>query len=309
MNSPNAVDAARQSLGPVGTYLPVPFTSVPPVHLQREAVSRLERAGYRTAWTNETVGGKDPLVQLALLLPATERMAFGTGIANIWARAPQTAHGAAAMLAQAYPGRLVLGLGVGYPQQAALVGRDFGSPLAAMRDYLERMAAPTMTPAPDAPYPRIVAANGPKMIALARELADGVLPAGLPPTFTAQVREALGPDKLLVVGLSVITDTADRETARATARSVAAGSLGRSWYAATIARLGYTDQQITAVSDDLVSEIVAHGDPDSIAAAVAAHRAAGADHVILMPPGAGDVDLASGVGQLEHLAPAVLQVA
>jgi hypothetical protein len=49
-------------------------------------------------------------------------------------------------------------------------------------------------------------------------MADGALPAGLPPAFTAQVREALGPDKLLAVGLSVITDTADRETARARAR-------------------------------------------------------------------------------------------
>lgn len=123
------------------------------------------------------------------------------------------------------------------------------------------------------------------------------------------MREALGPDKLLVVGLSVITDTADRETARATARSVAAASLGRPWYAATIARLGYTDQQITAVSDDLVNEIVAHGDPGFIAAAVGAHRAAGADHVILMPPGAVGLDLAAGVRQLEHLAPTVLQVA
>jgi len=302
------VDAARHSLGPVGAYLPVPFTSAPPVDLQREAVGRLERAGYRTAWVNETLGGKDPLVQLALLLPATERMTFGTGIANIWARAPQTAHGAAATLAQAYPGRLVLGLGVGYPQQAALVGREYGSPLAAMRDYLQRMVTPTMTPAPDGPYARIVAANGPKMIALAAELADGVLPAGLPPAFTAQVREALGPDKLLVVGLSVITDTADRDAAKAAARNVAAASLGREWFAATIARLGYTEQQISQTSDDLVSDLVAHGDPDSIAATVAAHRAAGADHVILMPPGAAGSDLATGVGHLEHLAPAVLQV-
>jgi alkanesulfonate monooxygenase SsuD/methylene tetrahydromethanopterin reductase-like flavin-dependent oxidoreductase (luciferase family) len=98
-------------------------------------------------------------VQVALLLPATERMTFGTGIANIWARAPQTTRGAAAMLSQAFPGRFVLGLGSGYPQQAAAVGREFGSPLAAMRDYLERMAAPTMTPAPEAPYPRIVAST------------------------------------------------------------------------------------------------------------------------------------------------------
>jgi probable F420-dependent oxidoreductase len=243
---------------------------------------------------------------VALLLPATEQMTFGTGIANIWARAPQTAHGAAAMLAEAYPGRFVLGLGAGYPQQAAAVGREFGSPLAAMRDYLERMAAPTMTPAPEASYPRVIAANGPKMIALAGELADGALPAGLPPAFTVKVREALGPDKLLVVGMSVITNTADREAARATARNAVATSLSRPWYAATIPRLGYTDEQIAAVSDELTNAIVAHGDQDSIAAMVAAHQAAGADHVILMPSGTADLDLMAGVAHLEHLAPAVL---
>jgi probable F420-dependent oxidoreductase len=212
-------------------------------------------------------------------------------------------------LAQAYPGRLVLGLGVGYPQQAALVGREYGSPLATMRDYLERMAAPTRTPAPDAPYARIVAANGQKMIALAAELADGVLPAGLPAAFTAQVREALGPDKLLVVALSVIADTADPAAARAAAREVAAAALSRPWFAATIARLGYAGQQVEAVGDDLVRDLVAHGSPEAIAAAVSAHRAAGADHVILMTSGAVNRDLAAGVGQLERLAPAVLQVA
>jgi probable F420-dependent oxidoreductase len=307
MASTSVVKAARQSLGPVGAYLPIPFTSAPPIDLQREAAGRLERAGYRAVWTNETVGGKDPMVQLALLLAATERMTFGTGIANIWARAPQTAHADAALLSQAYPGRLVLGLGAGYPQQAAAVGREFGSPLNSMRDYLERMAAPTMTPAPEAPYTRIVAANGPKMIALAGELADGALPTGLPPAFTAQARESLGPDKLLVVAMAVITDTADRETARAQARQAASASLSRSWYAATIARLGYPDDQIAAVSDDLVNAIVAHGDPDSIAATAAAHRAAGADHVILMPSSAVELDLMTGIRQLEHLAPAVLQ--
>jgi probable F420-dependent oxidoreductase len=307
MASTSVVKAARQSLGPVGAYLPIPFTSAPPIDLQREAAGRLERAGYRAVWTNETVGGKDPMVQLALLLAATERMTFGTGIANIWARAPQTAHADAALLSQAYPGRLVLGLGAGYPQQAAAVGREFGSPLNSMRDYLERMAAPTMTPAPEAPYTRIVAANGPKMIALAGELADGALPTGLPPAFTAQARESLGPDKLLVVAMAVITDTADRETARAQARQAASASLSRSWYAATIARLGYPDDQIAAVSDELVNAIVAHGDPDSIAATAAAHRAAGADHVILMPSSAVELDLMTGIRQLEHLAPAVLQ--
>jgi hypothetical protein len=52
---------------------------------------------------------------------------------------------------------------------------------------------------------------------------------------------------------------------------------------------------------------VAHGDPDSIAATVGAHRTAGADHVILMPSTAAAVDLMTGVRQLEHLASAVFQ--
>jgi len=36
-----------------------------------------------------------------------------------WRRAPQTAHGAAAYLAQAYPGRFTLGLGAGSPPRSA----------------------------------------------------------------------------------------------------------------------------------------------------------------------------------------------
>ena len=86
METMTVVEAARRALGPVGVLLPVSMTSVPPVDLQRDAVNRLEHAGYRAAWTNEVVGGKDALVQLAVLLAATERMVFGASIANMWAR-------------------------------------------------------------------------------------------------------------------------------------------------------------------------------------------------------------------------------
>ena len=149
MGTTTVVEAARRALGPVGVFLPFSRTSAISADLQRAAVRRLERVGYRATWTNEAVGGKDALVQLAVLLAATERMVFGTGIANIWARQPQTMHGAAALLAQAFPDRFVLGMGVGYPQQAASTGREFGSPVATMRDYVEQMTAPTQLPAPD----------------------------------------------------------------------------------------------------------------------------------------------------------------
>jgi hypothetical protein len=122
--------------------------------VQRDAVRRLERAGYQSVWNNEGVGGKDGLVQLGVLLAATERMAFGSAIANIWARPPQTAHGAAVLLADAYPGRFVLGLGVGYPFQAVQIGRDYGRPLATIRDYFEQMTAEQpLAQVPELSYP------------------------------------------------------------------------------------------------------------------------------------------------------------
>jgi probable F420-dependent oxidoreductase len=307
MQRTTVVHAAREALGPVGAFLPVSTTSATSVDLQREAVVRLERAGYRAAWTNEGVGGKDALVQLAVLLAATERMAFGTGIANVWARAPQTAHGAAALLAQAHPGRFVLGLGVGYPQQAASTGREFGSPLATMRDYVDRMSDPPQLPAPDVAYPRIIAALGPKMLALAGEITDGAIPAMVPPEFTSEARQVLGPDKLLVVGLPVVVD-ADSRRAKETAREMLSSRLGMAGtsYAATLARLGYPDQEIAEVSDQLVDAIIGNGGPASIAAKVREHLAAGADHVMVLPPMGGD--FAVGVDDLERLAPALVEL-
>jgi probable F420-dependent oxidoreductase len=299
------VEAARRALGPLGVFLPFSRTTAPSADLQREAVRRLENAGYRAAWTNEGVGGKDAFVQLAVLLAATERMVFGTSIANIWARQPQTAHGAAALLAQAYPDRFVLGLGVGYPYQAASVGREFGSPLAMMRDYLDQLGVPTQLPAPDVAYPKIVGANGPKMLALAGEIADGALPAMVPPEFTAQARQLLGPDKLLVVGLAAVVD-ADPEQAKATARQTVAGRLGQpGTYAATMARLGYSEGEITEVSDRLVDAIVGYGDAAAIAAKAREHVAAGADHVLVMVTG---TEFADGVDQLVRLAPALVEL-
>lgn len=295
------VDDARRALGPVGAFLPVTFTETPPAEVLREAAGRLEHAGYRAAWTNEVVG-KDALVQLAVLLGATQRMVFGTGIANIWVREPQTLHAAAAQLAQAYPARFVLGVGVGYPQQAAATGRDFGRPLATMRNYRERMTQQTWPPAPDVAYPVVIAANGPKMLALAGESADGALPAGLPVEFTAHARDILGPGKLLVVGLTVVVD-ADADQARATARQTVVTSLQQPAYAATIAGLGFSDAEIAAVSDDLVDAIVGHGDPGAIAATVGQHLSAGADHVTVMTQAGGD--FAAGLDQLEQLAPAI----
>ncbi|HET9690536.1 MAG TPA: LLM class flavin-dependent oxidoreductase [Acidimicrobiales bacterium] len=245
------VDDARRALGGVGAFLPAPYDVALRAGEQRAAARRLEAAGWRAVWLNEAVGGKDTMVQAAMLLAATETLTVGTGIANIWARPAVTLHGGAAGLADAFPGRFVLGIGVGYAHQAELVGQHFGPPAPTMRAYLEAMATPTRLPAPDAPYARILAANGPRLLELARDRADGALPAMRPPEFTAEVRALLGPEKLLVAMVHLPAGQPDAE----------------------------------------------------VAAGVEAHRAAGADHVLLTP------DLGAPYGpaidQFERLAAAL----
>ena len=300
MRSSDRIALGRRALGPVGAFLPNNAGApLPPAAAQREAVRRLERAGYQAVWNNEEVGGKDGLVQLGVLLAATERMTFGTAIANIWARPPQTAHGAAALLADAYPGRFVLALGAGYPAQAAQVGRDYGRPLAVVRDYFEQMTAGQV---PALSYPRILAANGPKMLALAAEIADGAMPLLVPPEHTANARQVLGPDKLLVVGLTAAVDD-DPGRARATARRFVSETVRPgSPYALNLTRLGYSEEDVSAASDKVVDAIVAWGSPEQVLAGIRRHLDAGADHVRL---GTIAPDFESGLAALEQLAPAL----
>lgn len=301
MTTPDLIDRARRSLGRVGAFVPnVPFAQPTPIAEQRTAVQRLEQAGFSTAWVNEGVGGKDVFTQVAVLAAAADQITFGTAVANVWARPPQTAHGAAAMLAQAYPGRFVLGLGVGYREQAAAVGKDFSRPLATMRDYLDTMKTPqAMTPAPPAEYARIVAAGGPKMLALAGRFADGALPTLVPPRFTGQARQEIGPDKLLVVALSVAFDR-DPDRARSVAREFATNVINRpgSPYAVNLARLGYTSEDLSLPSDRLVDDVIGHGDAPAIAAKVQEHLDAGADHVRISVIAD---DFTTGVDRLEAL--------
>jgi probable F420-dependent oxidoreductase len=308
MTDAEIVEQARHAIGPVGALLlNVPFAPQPTLDAQRRAVRRLETAGYPTVWTNEGVGGKDGFVQLAILLAATERLTFASGVLNMFARPPQTAHGAAAYLADAFPGRFVLGLGVGFPFQADAVGEEYGKPTVRARDYLARMSAEQpITPNLEAPFATILAANGPRMLAVAREAADGALPAVQPAEFTRAARGILGPDRLLAVGVPFVLDR-DRESARPAAREFlrrVAGVDG-SPYAANLRRLGYTAEDLADVSDHLLEATVAFGTPDDIAAHVRAHLDAGADHVRL---DAAVGDLATSLDQLERLAPALPSV-
>ena len=75
-----------------------------------------------------------------LLLSATSTLTVALGIANVYARDAMTTAAAQKTLAEAYPGRFLLGLGVSSPVLVEKVrGHDYGKPLSYMKAYLEAM--------------------------------------------------------------------------------------------------------------------------------------------------------------------------
>jgi probable F420-dependent oxidoreductase len=245
-----------------------------PAAQMRDSMGALEEQGWRAFWFPE-VGGREALTHAAFLLSCTERMHIINGIAQIWAREPQRAYGASLLLADAYPGRHVLGLGVGRSRPGI-------KPVAAMTGYLDELdALKPPSPAPQAPMRRILAAYGPRMLELARYRSAGAHTYHVNVAHTARAREILGPDAFLGVEHAVLLET-DPAKARATARSHLAVYLdpGSTYNLAKFRRLGYSQEDITnGGSDRFVDDFVFWGDLDTIAGKLHAHTEAGADHV------------------------------
>jgi probable F420-dependent oxidoreductase len=276
-----------------------------PIARAREVAGELEELGYGATWIPDAIG-RDPLVHAALLLGGTNRIAVGTGIAQIYGRDPMTMTGGWKTITEAFPGRFVLGLGVSHqPMVEGLRGQTYGPPLTAMREYLERMdTAMYVAAEPTEPPRRVLAALGPKMLALAAERADGAHPYNVPPEHTARAREILGPEKLLAPEQAVLLET-DPVEARRTARAHMAIYLDLPNYMNNLRRFGITDDDIAdGGSDRLVDTLVAWGDVDAIRARVQAHLDAGADHVAVqvLTPERGTLPL----DEWRKLAPALL---
>ncbi|MEU7690934.1 TIGR03620 family F420-dependent LLM class oxidoreductase [Microbispora hainanensis] len=246
-----------------------------PAALIRESVQELEDRGWPAFWIPELVG-REAFTHAAYLLSCTRRITVINGIAQIWSREAPRAYGAALLLADAYPGRHVLGLGFGG------VPRPGTTPLAAMAGYLDEMdALTTPNPLPRTPMRRILAAYGPKMLELARERSAGALTYHVTVAHTARAREILGPDAFLGVEHAVLFES-DPARARATAREHLHRYLNTPYNIAKFRRLGYTDEDFTGGgSDRLVDDLVFWGDLDTIVTKLGAHRDAGADHVAI----------------------------
>src|SRR5688500_16352607 len=79
----------------------------------REVAAELEGLGYGAVWYPES-RGRESFVQGALLLGGSQRIVAATGITNIYGRDPMAMASAQLALAEAYPDRFLLGLGVSH---------------------------------------------------------------------------------------------------------------------------------------------------------------------------------------------------
>jgi probable F420-dependent oxidoreductase len=270
----------------------------------RRWAQAVESLGFGAVWYPEGVGSKEALSQAAMILGWTERIVVATGIANLYARDPMATANGARSLAEAYPGRFLLGIGVSHaPSVAARSGGAWDRPVSTMRAYLDAMDE-ALYRGPGDPAPVVLAALGPRMLELAAERTLGAHPYFVPVEHTAFARETMGEGPLLAPEQAAVLATVP-ERARRLARAHMAYYLGLDNYRRNLSRLGWSDDDLVGEgSDALVDAIVAWGDEPAVADRVRAHLDAGADHVCVQL--LGEDPAALDVAGLERLAPVLL---
>ena len=245
-----------------------------------ELASAVEKNGYGTLWYPES-RGYESMSLAGYLLSKSSRLTVGSSIANIYARDPFTARRAMVSLNGLYGGRFVLGLGVSHiPMVEGLRGHRYDKPLGAMSAYLDGVHK-DLPEGREAPV--LVAALGPKMLALSAEKAQGAVPYNVTPQHTAEAAKILGPKRVLAVEQKVTIET-DADRARALGRKDLARYIVLPNYRNNWLRLGFTENELAGRgSDRFLDAMVAWGNAASIRARVKAHFDAGATHVCIQP--------------------------
>jgi probable F420-dependent oxidoreductase len=270
----------RVNLGTYGIWYGG-IDALPTPEAQR-AAQVVERLGFGALWIAEAVG-RDPFVSSAVLLNATSTLKLATGIANVYARDAMTMVAGQKTLAEAFPDRFLLGMGVSHGHLVAGVRKiDWSKPYSYMSDYLDKMDKSLfMARAAEHDPGRVLAALGPKMLQLSADKANGSHPYFTTPEHTAEARRIMGADALLAPEQMVVLNT-DPVAARATARKGMKIYLGLPNYANNLKRFGFEDSDfVDGGSDRLVDAITAWGTPAQIADRVQQHIDAGADHVCI----------------------------
>ena len=204
---------------------------------------------------------------------------MGAGQVNIWTAAPGPVAESFHRIDKAYPGRFLLGIGVGHPESLT----EYRKPIDALNDYLDKLdeyGVPKQR--------RVVAALGPRVLKLSAQRSAGAHPYLTTPEHTAQARELIGPSAFLAPEHKVVLTT-DADKARAIGRKALDIYLGLTNYVSNWKRLGFTDDDVRRPgSDKLVDAFVAYGTTEDVARRLTQHIDAGANHVTIQVLGGPD---------------------
>jgi 5,10-methylenetetrahydromethanopterin reductase len=298
-----------------------------------------EEAGAESVWIAETRVTRDGFVPAGAIAARTTRIGVGTGIVNVFTRGPVLSAISFATLDEASGGRAIAGLGAGSPLVLAAQGQSFDRPLTRLREYVDvlrrllrgdridyvgetvRLEGVQLEMEPCRPHiPVYLGVTGPKALALAGKIADGVILNGfLPPAYVGRARERIAAGAKLAgrdpagidVAMGLITAThADGRIARDTARPFVAMYMTR--FPNLAAEMGFDEEAMArvrdavdagglaagaaAVSDAMVAAVTITGTREECLARLAEYRAAGVRLPILFPLG----DVRNAIDLMTH---------
>ena len=292
------------------------FTPASDVAAQARAA---EAGGAKRLWLASHLFLRDPVTLAATALAATERLEIALMAMSPYALHPVHAAMAAATLDELYPGRVVLSLGVGAPGDLAAAGiaaprpaRTLGEAVAVCRALFAdetvehdgavfRLGGRGLASGAHA-IPIILAATGPRMLALAGERADGVLISGaVSVPYTRQCLERVNAGSagraLTNCGLVYALPGPPSAALKRTLGFILRGPHHAPNLAASGAaldqdalRTAYAAEDWRAVdrliAPDVVAGHAACGTEEAVCARLNAYRAAGLDHIVLAGLGA-----------------------
>lgn len=243
-----------------------------------EQAVEIEKLGYGAVWIGGSPAGN--LEYVEPILERTENLTVATGIINVWTAPADEVAEAYHRVEDAYPGRFLLGIGIGHPEHT----EEYRKPYDVLVEYLDALDAKKVPTSR-----RVVAALGPKVLKLSAQRSAGAHPYLTTPQHTGESRNLLGPTVFIAPEHKAVL-ARDAEASREIGRQTIDFYLNLSNYLNNWKRLGFTDDDVEKPgSDRLIDALVAHGTPDSIAARLNEHLDAGADHVAIQVLGGWDV--------------------
>ena len=242
-----------------------------------EQAVEIEKLGYGAVWIGGSPAGD--LKHVEPILERTETLQVATGIVNVWTAPAEQLAEAYHRIEDAYPGRFLLGIGIGHPEHT----EEYRKPYDVLVEYLDVLDAAKVPTSR-----RIIAALGPKVLKLSAQRSAGAHPYLTTPEHTGQARNIIGNSVFLAPEHKVVVTT-DAEEAREIGRQTVDSYLNLSNYLSNWKRLGFTDDDVAKPgSDKLIDAVVAHGSADAVATRLTEHLDAGADHVTIQVLGGWD---------------------